>query len=724
MSLLVPDVSGGAPGSLTFASVLLVDDDEGDVRLTRALLEEIAAGPVALHWAPTCQRGLTSLLDARYDVALIDNRLGQDQGADLLRTARARGCTTPLIMLTGAADPRLDQEAMDAGADDCLVRAQVTAALLERSIKYAIEHRRLLGLLKDREHLHAVIENSSDVIALLDPEGTVLFVSQAIERFVGYPASQIVGRSTFELIHPDDQPRIRQASAECLASPGNRIHAEYRARHRDGTWRDWEMIAVNRLDNPAVRAIVLNSRDITERKRAQARCEHLATIVESSTDAILGTTLDGATVSWNSSAERLYGYTPEEMIGQPVSRLVPPELADEEADIRARVRRGEHLAPFETVRIAKDGRRVDVSMTISPIVDASGVVTGRASVARDITKRKLAELELRTTTDRLRALLSSAPIALWALDPAGIITLSEGQLLRQMGLRPGELVGRSQLEIYRDSPEITDYARRALGGESINATVHMAGMILDTWYSPVHDGDGRLIGTIGVALDVTARHRLEDQFRQAQKMEAIGHLAGGIAHDFNNLLTAILGFAEMTLAQLPPGGQMRDDVQQIVNAGHSAASLTRQLLAFSRKQILDPRIIDLNALIGRLQPLLARLLGEDVSLVTTLSERVGRINADGGQIEQVFMNLAVNARDAMASGGTLRFTTESVQIDEAFVAAHPGATTGRYVRVTVSDTGIGMGPDVLAHLFEPFFTTKPPGKGTGLGLATVYGIVK
>ena len=253
--------------------------------------------------------------------------------------------------------------------------------------------------------------------------------------------------------------------------------------------------------------------------------------------------------------------------------------------------------------------------------------------------------------------------------------------------------------------------------------MNIAGAILDTWYSPLLDVDGRLVGTIGVALDVTERHRLEDQLRQAQKMEAVGQLAGGIAHDFNNLLTAILGFAEMTLAPLPDG-QMRDDVQQILNAGHSAASLTRQLLAFSRKQILDPQVLDVNALIVGMQTLLRRVIGEDISLVTTMSDGGSYINADRGQIEQVIMNLAVNARDAIASNGTLRLATENVEVDDSFVATHRGATIGPHVRVTVSDNGCGMAPDVLAHLFEPFYTTKQEGKGTGLGLATVNAIVK
>jgi signal transduction histidine kinase/CheY-like chemotaxis protein len=227
-----------------------------------------------------------------------------------------------------------------------------------------------------------------------------------------------------------------------------------------------------------------------------------------------------------------------------------------------------------------------------------------------------------------------------------------------------------------------------------------------------------------VARDRTESLRLEEQLRQAQKMEAVGRLAGGVAHDFNNLLTAIIGFSEMVLADLPEAGTLREDVQQILNAGRSAASLTAQLLAFSRKQILRPQILDVRELIAGMHSLLRRVIGEDVTLDLVTDCDVPSIFADPGQLGQVVMNLAVNARDAMPAGGTLRIGVDAVDLDDAFAANHPGSTAGPHVRITVSDTGVGMGPDVLAHLFEPFFTTKEQGQGTGLGLATVYGIVK
>ena len=227
-----------------------------------------------------------------------------------------------------------------------------------------------------------------------------------------------------------------------------------------------------------------------------------------------------------------------------------------------------------------------------------------------------------------------------------------------------------------------------------------------------------------VARDRTESLRLEEQLRQSQKMEAIGRLAGGIAHDFNNLLTVIIGYAEMTLASVPAGGESRENLEQVRLAADSAQALTRQLLAFSRKQVLQPRVFDMSALVLETKRMLGRLIGEDIELVTETASVPCSVNADRAQIEHAILNLAVNARDAMPSGGTLRMSTELVTVDEAFVAAHPGARPGPHVVLRVTDTGVGMGPDILAHVFEPFFTTKEKDKGTGLGLSTVYGTVQ
>jgi signal transduction histidine kinase len=240
--------------------------------------------------------------------------------------------------------------------------------------------------------------------------------------------------------------------------------------------------------------------------------------------------------------------------------------------------------------------------------------------------------------------------------------------------------------------------------------------------TPIYEQE-RLTGAVVTFEDITERRLLEQQYQQAQKMEAIGRLAGGVAHDFNNLLTAILGYCELLLDELEPTDPRRRDITEIRKAGSRAAELTRQLLAISRKQIIEPKRLDLNAIIVEIRPMLGRVIGEDVIVVLDLSPQLGAVTADHGQVEQVILNLAVNARDAMPNGGTVTIKTADVDINELDAGNVAGVKPGRYVMLAVTDTGTGMTPEVQARVFEPFFTTKPVGQGTGLGLASVYGIV-
>jgi len=353
---------------------------------------------------------------------------------------------------------------------------------------------------------------------------------------------------------------------------------------------------------------------------------------------------------------------------------------------------------------------------------------GQAALA--IRNARLYE-EARGARDFLRSIAEHSPAGIVTTDVRGRITYWSPRAEELLGYRPDEVLGRPVAGLQRGGRETARALMRRLRAED-RIREHEAEILArdGRWVecrfslALLRDSAGAVIGTLAILEDTSERKRLEAQLRQAQKMEAIGRLAGGIAHDFNNLLAVIMGHSDLIKGVLRKGDALAHDVEQIRRASERAATLTRQLLAFSRRQFLQTQVIDVNTLVGNLATMLRRLIGEDVQLELRLDPDAGRVSADPGQLEQVVMNLMVNARDAMPKGGRVILETAPAVLDQAFVVAHPGSTTGAHVRLSIHDTGSGMGPDVLSHLFEPFFTTKEPGRGTGLGLSTVYGIVK
>src|SRR6059036_1306478 len=469
------------------------------------------------------------------------------------------------------------------------------------------------------ELFHALVEHSSEAVALLDETGAISYVSPAATRLLGYTVAELTGTTAFGFLHPDDLSRVQQLCRRLLDEPGLSITTALRARHKDGSYRLVEAVAVNRLDEPAVGAVVANWRDITERLRAEEALksyqgteaalrnseENYRSLVEGVRDVIFALSPGGEVTSLNPAFEEMTGFPPGEWVGRPFEALVHPEDVPLALELFGRVLRGE---PRPTIQF--------------------------------------------------RILTKTGPY------------------------RVAEFSASAQLR------------------------------------------DGKLLGILGIGRDVTERLGLEQQLRQAQKMEAMGRLAGGVAHDFNNILTAITGYADLLLEDLAATDPRRQDADEIHKAADRAAGLTRQLLAFSRQQVLQPTVLEVNKLVSDLEKMLRRLLGEDVELSTRLALTKGRVKADPGQLEQVVMNLAVNARDAMPNGGKLTLETANVDLDEAYAADHYPARAGPFVMLAVSDTGIGMSEETQAHMFEPFFTTKEKGKGTGLELATVYGIIK
>jgi PAS domain S-box-containing protein len=390
------------------------------------------------------------------------------------------------------------------------------------------------------------------------------------------------------------------------------------------------------------------------------------------------------------------------------------------------------------------GSAIDIPSLGTLAVVGSAFLVLTIAIATAIVDRRLSaqaaalessELALRAQQQFLLQIVNANPHLIFVKDWDGRFTLANKAMADLYGTTPEELVGKSDADFNMNALEVERFLRddrqvmtslqpRLIPEEP--ATNSATGET--RWFQTVKVAlvapDGGRPQVLGVATDITRRKQLEDQLRQAQKMEAVGRLAGGVAHDFNNVLTAILGHAHMLLEDTPADDARRSDLTEIKAAAQRAAGLTHQLLAFSRKQMLQPKVLDLNGVVGNLDKLLRRLIGEDVELCTVAGSGLGTVKADPGQIEQVIMNLAVNARDAMPRGGKLTIETANVELDGLYAREHVSVQPGRYVMLAVSDTGVGMDDNVKAHLFEPFFTTKEPGKGTGLGLATVYGIVK
>lgn len=328
---------------------------------------------------------------------------------------------------------------------------------------------------------------------------------------------------------------------------------------------------------------------------------------------------------------------------------------------------------------------------------------------------------------RLAVMVEKVPAVLWTANADLAITSATGAGLVPLGFKEREPVGLPLLEFFHtgdhDSPPIAAH-RAALAGESVACEIAWKDRRFESHLQPLRDGDGAIQGVIGVALDITERERLTDQLRQSQKMQAIGELAGGVAHDFNNLLMVVKGHSQLLLDRLPDSSPLRPGAQQIERAADRAASLTRQLLAFSRKQVLQPRVLDMNEVVNGMIRMFSRVIGENIDMVFVPATDLSRVKADPGQLEQVLLNLVVNARDAMPTGGRLTIETSNVELDRSYAATHASVEPGDYVMLSVTDTGCGMSEETQSRIFEPFFTTKGPGKGTGLGLATVYGVVK
>jgi len=477
-------------------------------------------------------------------------------------------------------------------------------------------------------------------------------------------------------------------------------------------------------------------REILERKQAESALrderDRAQRYLDTAEVILLALDLDGCITLINRKGCDLLGWTEGELLGRDfLVTCLPARERDALTRKFHRVIDGD-LSVVEAPMLTKSGEERLIEWRNTLRRDDAGRVVGTFSSGADITDRTHAIEALRTAEERMRFALEAAGVGIWDIDyTTGLIRWS-AILEGQYGLLPGTFGGTLQTFMERVHPEDRDalsqtMAQAKLSGSDFalqHRTIWPDGTI--RWLNGagrVHFGEsGEPVRAVGITMDVTERRMLEEQYQQAQKMEAVGRLAGGVAHDFNNLLTVILGYCGLLLADFDPDDQRQADIAEIQKAGTSAAALTRQLLAFSRKEIIEPTVLNLNVVVADMRAMVGRLIGEDVQVVLGLRSDLAPVLADRGQVEQIVLNLAVNARDAMPMGGTLTIETANVELGENYTTTHLSLKPGSYVVLTVSDTGAGMTPQVLARLFEPFFTTKEVGKGTGLGLATVHGI--
>jgi PAS domain S-box-containing protein len=470
--------------------------------------------------------------------------------------------------------------------------------------------------------------------------------------------------------------------------------------------------------------------------RADRTAAQLRAIVEGSPLVICTIDAEGIVRSWNPAAERMFGWRADEIVGR-LNPTILPEQTEEFAHHRRRLARGERLSGVLTERRRKDGSAIQVSLSGAPLLDLDGTLLGLLVIVEDVTDKHSMQAQLVAERKFLRQIIDTNPNFLFAKDPEGRYTLVNQAFAEAYGSTTEALVGRTDADIGADPAEIEAFrladldvlrtgVTRVIPEERITDTTGRVRW-LHTVKRPIVGEDGRVTQVLGVATDITERRQLEAQLLQSQKMEAVGQLAGGVAHDFNNVLTAIKGFSELIALELGEHHAARGDVLEIIAAADRAAALTQQLLAFSRQQLLQPVVLSPNAVIESVSKMLLRLIGAEVRCETRLAGDLAPVLADPGQLEQVLINLAVNARDAMPSGGTLTIETANVRLGAEHASRLSGAEQiipGEYVLLAVCDTGVGMNRATQARIFEPFFTTKDPGSGTGLGLSTVYGIVR
>jgi two-component system, cell cycle sensor histidine kinase and response regulator CckA len=596
--------------------ILILEDVPMDAELVEYELGR-ASIPFLSRRVDNREAFLRELDNFRPDLILSDYTLPRFDGMTALSLARERAPSIPFLIVTGSVNEETAVGCMKAGATDYLLKSNLARigpaieAAVERERAHAEKIQAESALAASERRFRSLVQNSSDLVTIVAPDGTILYASDSAERIVGYSPDSLVGTSLLEYLDEADIPPVRGLLQNGNGKPSVAGPIEFSLRRADGPPVWLEAVGTNLLNDATIRGIVLNARDVSERKRADRALreseERYRDLFDNASDLVCMAAPDGSLLYVNQAWQEGIGYDQDEISRMQLLDIVHPDSRGFYRSVLERVLQGERLNHVELVFVPKAGTPITVEGNLS-------------------------------------------------------CTFKDGQ--------PSVVRG-----IYRD---------------------------------------------------ITERKRVEEHLRRAERMQAAGKLAGGVAHEVNNMMTGVIGFSEFLLRSFDPSDPRRGDVEEVIRAGTRAADVTRQLLAFTRQQFLRPQVVEVNAVVTEMEKMLRRSLGEDKQLELRLSPEAGRMRADRGQLEQVLINLVLNARDALTGHGRVTIETAPAVWDLDYAQRHDGVELplGRYVMLAVSDTGCGMDPDVQARIFEPFFTTKPIGQGTGLGLSTVYGIVK
>jgi two-component system cell cycle sensor histidine kinase/response regulator CckA len=601
------------------------------------------------------------------------------------------------------------------------------------------------ALRQSEERYRDLVENAIDIIYTHDLEGNYTSVNKAGERITGYTHEESLKMNLAQVIAPESREKaMRMAAAkmtgedvlpydlEIIAKDGHRVAVEINTRLL--------------FENGAAVGVQGIARDITERNMSEAALREseagFKSLFDTANDAIMVLS-NGVFLDCNRRAEEMFGRPKPDIIGRSpmdLSPLIQPDGRKTSQRVPLYLGPALQGVPqfFEWQHLRSDGTLFDAEVSLNRV--ERGASTYLQAIVRDVTERKRAEGKLRSSEEDLSRSQRIAHLGSWELDLPEAGSVNDGRLrwsdevFRIFGYQPHETEVTNDIffkAVHPDDRELVADAIAAALREGTDYQIdhrilHPNGTerIVHEHAEVVRDADGHPMRMVGTIQDITIQKQLSEELRQSQKMEAIGVLAGGIAHDFNNLLTAINGYSDLTLKKMAEDDPLRGNIKEVREAGHRAAELTGQLLAFSRKQLLKSVVINLNTIVSNIENMLRRIIRESIDLRTVLDPELGNVKADPGQIEQVIMNLSINARDAMRKSGTLTIRTQNVYLNHEFASHHLSLAPGDYIKLTVTDTGEGMDPETRSHIFDPFFTTKQVGKGTGLGLSTVYGIVK